>query len=588
MKLGVRAKLFVALLILIVVSLGAAEIYLRSVIERDLVERIRSEMAIRLALVAEEARNLAATADEESLSWDELADRLGPLSHARVTFIDHKGVVRGDSEVSSTDLMSLENHGNRPEFQAAQSGRIGDSMRYSTTLHTRLLYTAMLVPGSTGMVARLAQPLANVDRAVAHLRTFLYVGGLVALLVAVFLSSGAAVLLSRTLRQLTALARRMAAGELDLRSHMDSQDEVGELARALDQLVQTLSCSLRELRDDRDLLGRILEAMREGVLVLDSERRILLFNASLRETLLFDSSSVGRPAIEVVRNADLHALIDEALGGREPVSGEIEVIGLRPRRFLVHVTRLSGEPRCVLVVLFDVTELRRLETVRKDFVANVSHELRTPIASVLSAVETLQIAARTDPASVTNFVDMIERNARRLSDLVQDLLDLSRIEANEYHLACEKFELAGAVERVFEFYRKQAMAKLMELRTSLPEGLPACYTDPTALDHVLSNLIDNAIKYGSEGCTVIVSAENLGDSLRVTVSDDGPGIGSQHLPRLFERFYRCDPGRSRAMGGTGLGLSIVKHLVEAMGGTVQVESTVGQGSHFSFTVPAAR
>ncbi|MGO9291059.1 MAG: ATP-binding protein [Polyangia bacterium] len=437
------------------------------------------------------------------------------------------------------------------------------------------------------MVARLSVPLAEVDHAVARLRATLIAGGLVALLAAVLMASGAVVLLSRALRHVTVTARRMSAGELDLRSRLDTRDEIGDLGRALDHLAENLSRSLHELRDDRDLLGRILEAMREGVLVLDSERRILRFNGSLREMLLLDTGAVGRPAIEVVRNAELQILVDAAIAGQEPVTGEIEVAGLRPRHLLVHATRLSGEPRAVLVVLFDVTEVRRLETVRKDFVANVSHELRTPIAAVMSAAETLRTAARTDPAAAGSFVEIIERNARRLGDLVQDLLDLSRIESKEFRLASDTLDLAGVVARTLEFHEERATGKRMRMSAALPPALPAVRGDATALERVLSNLIDNAIKYCPEGAAIVVAAEDLGGKLRVAVSDDGPGIEARHLPRLFERFYRCDPGRSRAMGGTGLGLSIVKHLVEAMGGTVQVESTPGQGARFSFTVPTA-
>ena len=588
MKLGIRAKLFTVSLALIVVSLAAGELYLRPAIEDDLLARIRADLSARLALVAEQARVLAVTGETTNAGWDALADRLGPLAHARVTIIDGQGVVKGDSELSGEALDRVENHRSRPEVKAALQGRSTDEVRFSATLRQRLLYAATPVTGQGNMVARVSVPLADVDRAVARLRAILVAGGLVALLAAVLMASGAVVLLSRALRRVTVIARRMSAGELDLRSRLDTRDEVGELGRALDHLAENLSRSLRELRDDRDLLGRILEAMREGVLVLDSERRILRFNGSLREMLLLDTGAVGRPAIEVVRNAELQILVDAAIAGQEPVTGEIEVAGLRPRRLLVHATRLSGEPRCVLVVLFDVTEVRRLETVRKDFVANVSHELRTPIAAVMSAAETLRTAARTDPAAAGSFVDMIERNARRLGDLVQDLLELSRIESKEFRLATDTFDLAGVVARTLGFYEERAVGKRMRMTTALPPNLPAVRGDAAALERVLSNLIDNAVKYCPEGTAIVVAAEDLGGRIRVTVSDDGPGIEAQHLPRLFERFYRCDPGRSRAMGGTGLGLSIVKHLVEAMGGTVQVESTPGRGARFSFTVPTAR
>ena len=587
MKLGIRAKLFAASLALIVVSLVAGELYLRPTIEGELLARVRADLSARLALVAEQARVLAATGATSNEDWDALADRLGPLARARVTLIDGQGVVKGDSELSGAALDAMENHGTRPEVSAAMAGRSTDEIRYSATLRRRLLYAATPVPGPGKMVTRLSLPLAEVDQAVARLRTILILGGLVALLAAVLMSSAAVVLMSRALRHVTAVARRMSAGDLDLRSRLDTRDEVGDLGRALDHLAETLSRSLGELRDDRDLLGRILEAMREGVLVLDSERRILLFNGSLREMLLLDTAMVGRPAIEVVRNAELQTLVDAAMAGQEPVTGEIQVAGLRPRHLYLHATRLSGEPRCVLVVLFDLTEIRRLETVRKDFVANVSHELRTPIAAVMSAAETLRTAARTDPAAAGSFVDIIERNARRLGDLVQDLLDLSRIESKEFRLATDNVDLAGVVARTLEFHEERANQKRIRMTVVLPPDLPSIRGDATALERVLSNLIDNAVKYCPEGAAIVVAAEPTGGKVHVTVTDDGPGIEARHLPRLFERFYRCDPGRSRAMGGTGLGLSIVKHLVEAMGGTVQVESTPGQGTRFGFTVPGA-
>ena len=203
----------------------------------------------------------------------------------------------------------------------------------------------------------------------------------------------------------------------------------------------------------------------------------------------------------------------------------------------------------------------------------------------MSAAETLRTAAQTDLAAAGSFVDIIERNARRLGDLVQDLLDLSRIESKEFRLATDSFDLSGVVARTMEFHEERATQKRMHMSVALPPNLPAVRGDATALERVLSNLIDNAVKYCPEGAAIVVTAEDLGEKLRVTVGDDGPGIEARHLARLFERFYRCDPGRSRAMGGTGLGLSIVKHLVEAMGGTVQVESTLGQGARFSFTVP---
>ncbi|HEY5284769.1 MAG TPA: ATP-binding protein, partial [Polyangia bacterium] len=463
-------------------------------------------------------------------------------------------------------------------------GRTTDNIRYSATTQRRMLYAATLVPGSPRMVARLSLPLAWVDQAKSRVRTLLLVGALVAMLAAVLASSAAAVLLSRGLRDLTAVARRMAGGELDARSRLESPDEVGELGRTLDHLAANLSRSVRELRDDRDLLGRILESMREGVLVMDGEHRILLANPSLRELLLLDSDVVGRSTIEIIRNADLQSIVEKALVGNEPLVGEIEVGGIKPRRLLVHAARLSGEPRALVLVLFDVTETRRLETVRRDFVANVSHELRTPVASVRSAAETLRLAIDHDPKAAIQFIDIIERNAGRLGELIGDLLDLSRIEAKEYRLKVAPLDLGALCEKTVAPFAERASSRGIRLAVEIPRSFPTAIGDGIAFDRVLTNLVDNALKYCPDGASVLVSAREAGAKLQIIVSDSGPGIDAKHLPRIFERFYRVDTGRSRDMGGTGLGLSIVKHLVEAMGGEVSVESTPGKGATFAFTL----
>jgi two-component system phosphate regulon sensor histidine kinase PhoR len=583
MRIGARGKLFLVTLVLLVVSLAAAEIYLLPAIEHDLTERIRQDLSVRLHLVAERAATYARSPDGSS-DWDHLADKLGAIAQARVTFIQDDGRVVGDSDVLAQNLGTLENHRERPEVAAAFDGRTTDNIRYSATTQKRMLYAATLVPGDFKMVARVSLPLAWVDQAKSRTRALLTGGAFVALLAALLMSSAAAVILSRGLRGLTAVARRMASGDLEVRSRLETADEIGELGRTLDHLAANLSRSVRELRDDRDLLGRILESMREGVLVMDGEHRILLANPSLREMLLLDSDVTGRSTIEVIRNAELQSMVEKALVTSDPLSGEIEVGGIKPRRLLVYAARLSGEPRALVLVLFDVTEMRRLETVRRDFVANVSHELRTPVASVRSAAETLRMAMNHDPKAATQFIDIIERNGRRLGELINDLLDLSRIEAKEYRLKVESSDLCQLCEKTVAVFAERAAMRNMRLTVEIPAGFPAVAVDASAFDRILTNLVDNALKYCPDGASVSVSARQAGTKIQVIVSDSGPGIDAKHLPRLFERFYRVDNGRSRDMGGTGLGLSIVKHLVEAMGGEASVESLPGKGTTFAFTL----
>jgi len=416
------------------------------------------------------------------------------------------------------------------------------------------------------------------------LRQIFGFGALIALAVALFLSFGAAHILSRSLRELTEAARKMTSGDLEVRTHLRGRDEVADLGKALDALAESLSANISTMRAERDLLGRILESMQEGVLVMDDERRILLVNPSLREMLALSSEAVGRIAIEVIRNAELQRLLETALASEGSHSGEIEIVGLKPRRALVHAKAMSGQPG-LLAVFVDVTDVRRLESMRRDFVANVSHELRTPIAAVASAAETLRRSALRDPEASVRFVDMIERNARRLHELVEDVLDLSRIESKEFKPRADAVDVGPIATQVIGTFRERIEKKRLVVKAVVPPGTPPAIADHRAVEQVLTNLIENACKYCPDGSSITVRVSDEGAKVRVAVEDTGPGIEAKHLPRLFERFYRVDAGRTRDMGGTGLGLSIVKHLVESMGGMIGVQSTLGRGSIFWFTLP---
>jgi two-component system phosphate regulon sensor histidine kinase PhoR len=596
-KLDIRAKLFAVSLGLIAVSVLAAELYLRPAIETNLTDRMRGDLLARLSLVEHAA---GVVRDMSPATWDALADTLGARAQGRVTFIAADGRVLGDSEVALSELAGLENHRGRPEVARALGGTPGSSMRWSATVHDRLMYAAvpLAFPDGTRGAARLAVPLAEVDSALLGLRHLLLAALAIALVVAIVMSTGAAHLLSGALRRMTDVARRMSSGDLQARTRVSTNDEIGELGRALDHLAGSLSTTLGELRGERDLLGSILESMREGVLVLDDDRRILLVNPALRNTLLLGASVEGKAPLEAVRNADLQEILDRAFESNGPTSGEIEVGGLTRKRLLVHATPLpapQGEPagqgRGLLAVFVDVTEIRRLETLRKDFVANVSHELRTPVTAVRSAVETLRHTLERDQTASTRFVDMIDRNAQRLGSLVEDLLDLSRIESQEYKPELESIPLRPAADQVLALLRAKVDQKRQTLVNEIPADGFVLRADRRGLEQILTNLVDNAVKYCPMGSSITLRARVVENGAepraRIEVIDTGPGIEPRHQPRLFERFYRVDGGRSRDMGGTGLGLSIVKHLVEAMNGAVGVESSPGRGSLFWFTLPIA-
>lgn len=584
MRLDVRSKLFLVSLITIAASVLAGELYLRPTIERDLIDRIRTDLLQRLGYIQGEAAALAGSDDRTQ--WDALADRLGPQGKARITFIKSDGVVLGDSEVETAALAAVENHRDRPEVVEALKGRPGSSMRWSATISRRLMYVAapLARDGQVVAVARLAVPITEVDHAIAGLRKTLLVGMAVALGVALLLSTGAAHFLSQSLRRLTQAARQMSGGDLSVRTRIEGRDEVAVLARALDGLAENLSGTLTTLRAERDLLGRILESMQEGVLVADRDQRILLVNPGLRVMLLLPADVTGRTPLEVIRNADLQNLLDAAAASPEGSSGEIEISGMKPRRLMVHTRALAGEAGGLLAVFVDVTAMRKLESMRRDFVANVSHELRTPIAAVVSASETLRGNALHNPEVAARFVSMIDRNAHRLHELVEDLLDLSRIEAKEVRLATDPVDLGAAIAQVVSLFRERIEQKRLAL-TVAADGAPRARGDGRAMEQILTNLVENAVKYCPEGSRLTITARGDQDKVKITVEDTGSGIEAKHLARVFERFYRVDPGRSRDMGGTGLGLSIVKHLTEAMGGTVGVESVWGKGTTFWFTLP---
>ncbi len=583
MKLGIRSKLFLVSVALICISVFATEAYLARSLERQLTARAQEELAVRAKLIAERAAALP-TGLEDAAPADALADVLGRISGARVTLVRSDGTVAGDSDVADADLESIENHLGRPEMVEALRTGQGSSVRYSTTTGRRMMYIAVPVQRQqlTLGIARVALPLTDLEDALTDMRRSLIAGALIALVVAIVISLTAAQLTARRLLDLAAAARRIAGGDLGTRVRSSGDDEITAVGRALDQLAQNLSRTLHELRSERDVLTGILSSMSEGVLVVGSDGRIVLTNPALKAMLLLGADVLGKSILQAIRNADLTELLRHA-AERGEMEAELELSGLKPRRVLVRAIKLWDAPGGVLAVVIDVTELRRLETVRRDFVANASHELRSPLTSIRAAAETLRDVGN-DAAAAERFIELIERNAERLAALIDDLLELSRIESRELKLESEALELAPIVERVLIQHAHRAQLKRMTLTHALG-GVPAVRADRRALEHILGNLIDNAIKYCPAGTAVTVTAEAKNGVVWASVSDTGPGIAAQHLPRLFERFYRVDAGRSHQLGGTGLGLAIVKHLVEAMDGEVAVTSAPGAGSTFSFALP---
>ncbi|WP_437639876.1 HAMP domain-containing sensor histidine kinase [Sorangium sp. So ce854] len=445
-------------------------------------------------------------------------------------------------------------------------------------------------------------PRAAVDAAVWRSRRTLLIGMGAVIVVAISVGAATTFFITRPIRRLTRFALAMSEGDLATRAPLRGSGELRQLAHALNHLTSELSRSIAEVRTERDLLAGILDGMSEGVLVLDRDGRILLANRALRAMAALGEDVLGRSVIEATRNARLTEAIQLAGKRAEPVDVEVELGRTLPRRLLVRVSRRKS-PACIgrdahgadhdgasaepglIAVFHDVTDLRRLETIRTDFVANVSHELRTPVTAISTAAETLQLGALKDPQEAAEFVDVIDRHAKRLRHLVDDLLDLSKIEAKSFRLSLADLDVAPAIEHVTHLLGESARRRRVTVTVDAA-AVPPARCDRRALEQVLMNLLDNAIKYAGEGAHVTVKARSVDQQVTIAVADDGPGIPPHHLGRIFERFYRVDAGRSRDLGGTGLGLAIVKHLVELMNGSIEVESAIGRGTQF--TVRLAR
>ena len=362
-------------------------------------------------------------------------------------------------------------------------------------------------------------------------------------------------------------------------------DGVERISAALDQMVVGLRAALADLRGQRDLGSDIVDNLQEGILIVDADDRIVRVNPALRDTLLLPVDAIGRSLLEVVRHAELNELLAQARKGWH--AAEVEVTGLKPRRLRVRAQPL-GAAGLRLAVLVDVTDIRRLETMRRDFVANVSHELRTPVTAIRSAAETLRMVVgdvmqgdedgSSKHRDTVRFVEILERNAERLHLLIEDLLELSRIEGKEFQFDRERIDVRSLLQHMVLLFRDRAEKRGVNFHVDAPDGL-WLVSDRRAIEQIVTNLIDNAVKYCPNG-TVELRAASNGLDVIFEIRDHGPGIEPKHLPRIFERFYRIDKGRSRDVGGTGLGLAIVKNLVDALGGTVGVESTVGSGTAF--------
>jgi two-component system phosphate regulon sensor histidine kinase PhoR len=577
-KIGIRGRLIGLSLVFI----GVVDLGVGVVLEQRLRARLEQSIDAELHRHARTLRDIVAVADlhGEPAVVDPVADRLGASMEARVTIIAPDGRVLGDSQVATADIARMDNHAARPEVVAAVREGEGTTRRRSSTVEDDMQYVAVRL--ADGSVARVGLPLRDVDEALRLQRVALLVAGAVALLAASLLMVAMWQLMSRDLRAVVAQARRRVARPGSLEPMRG--DELDGLAGSFKAITADLEGALGTLASERNRFETVLETMDQGVVAVDRQGKITMVNRAARRLLELPEEVLARPLLDFVRAPAMHDLVDAAGEGRTAVV-ELEHGVSAPRRLRVQGNGQAGGG--AVLVVQDVTEIRRLETVRRDFVANVSHELRTPIAVIRANAETLASGALDHPERAKVFVDALHRHAERLGSLVSDLLDISRIEAGRWEIAPKEIALAAVTRRTVEGLTSAASEREITLDVRVHEDLKVV-ADDAALEQVLVNLVANAIKYTQTGGRVELDATPAdGGTVRMEVRDDGPGVDPKHRDRIFERFYRVDPGRSRDMGGTGLGLAIVRNLVEAMGGEVGVHPRRPRGSIFWFTLPGS-
>jgi two-component system phosphate regulon sensor histidine kinase PhoR len=602
-------RLFASYGLLALASIGIIGWLVDRRVEQRELESISESLRVKAILIEEAFGDSPAGADAARQAR---VTALGRECDTRITLLSADGWVLADSD---EDPARMENHKERAEIKAAAESGTGIDTRLSHTLNRWMMYSARRTGRPNGVAfVRVAWPLDSVERQVTAIRRIVW--GVAAgtavlvLLLAFWLAWRAAV----PLRALTDGAQRLAAGEYGLRVYGTGKDEIGELAQAFNAMSEQLATQFAQVEEDRRQLRAVLSGMVEGVVAIDAEQRVLFANERAGQLLeVLVPQVVGRKLWEVVRQPAILDIVRRALAVGEPVHEQFDWAGPAVKNLAVHVAPLSGSPTGgAVLVLHDISELRRLERVRQEFVANVSHELKTPLSVIKVCIETLLDGAVDDAENRGAFLDQIDEQANRLHVLILDLLNLARIESGAEVFQMELVPLEEAVAACIERHRARAEAKQQVLHAPPPEtaiGLPedgqaaatdgagpvvaphqqqaevAAWADEEAVGQMLDNLVDNAIKYTPAGGKICVRCHAEDGQACLEVADNGIGIPERDLPRIFERFYRVDKARSRELGGTGLGLSIVKHLVQAMHGTVWATSKPGQGTTFHIRLP---
>jgi two-component system phosphate regulon sensor histidine kinase PhoR len=578
---------FFSYLLVILVSLVALTWLASNSMRHFFLEKTQGDLQTRALLFENYILEHLEPLDEQSI--DRLCKKIGPSAFTRLTVILPSGRVIGDSEENP---QKMDNHLDRPEILDAMEKDVGASTRYSPTLGKQLMYLAVPLKRNSRTVAfvRAAIQVDSVDRDIVAIQIKMAFSGLIIAGLATLLSLLVSHRIRRPIEEIRRGAERFSRGDFQVPLPVSAIKEIGELSETLNTMAQELQKTVSTITEQRNELGAVLSSMAEGVLAMDMEERIIGMNHAASVIFECDPKQVqGRTIQEVIRHPELQSLVTKALASEGAVERDV-VLYLKEERVLNgHGTILrdgEGKRVGVLVVLNDITRLRKLENIRKDFVANVSHEIRTPITAIKGFVETLRDGAMQSPQDAERFLGIVQNHVQRLESLVEDLLSLSRIEeeTEKEAVILEDKPIKEVLVGAIQLCEVKAEPKRIRMELSCTEDV-AARINPSLLEQAVVNLLDNAVKYSEPGKSVWVEMDTKEQEILIRVRDEGCGIEKQHQERLFERFYRVDKARSRKLGGTGLGLAIVKHIMEAQGGRVSMESQPGRGSTFTLHLP---
>ncbi|MBW2518576.1 MAG: PAS domain-containing protein [Deltaproteobacteria bacterium] len=583
-------QLFPSYLLITLISLLAVSWYASGAMRHFFLEQTATDLKARAALLDKQIKVLLSPLRGETI--DAICKEAGRLSATRITVILPDGTVIGDSRETPR---LMDNHANRPEIATALAGQTGSSLRFSKTLMQEMLYVAVPIRDRQGIVAvvRTSLPATAVEAEIRSIQLKIALGGCIIALLAAGISWAISRRISRPIEQMKKSAEQFAGGDLSHRLTSPATEEMAGLADALNRMAAQLDSRIETVINQRNQLETVLASMLEGVIAVDSEERIVSINRIAAQLFENDPENCRDRSIqEVIRSPSLQQFIQRALSNPGPAEEDITVFQNEERVIDVKSSPLldaNQQQKGALVVFNDVTQMRRLENMRRDFVANVSHEIKTPLTAIKGFVETLQ-QGRVDKAEENErFLGIIQKHVDRLNSIVEDLLALSRIEQEDEHkeINFQQVKIEDIFQAAVQLCQSKAEEKKIRIDMDCEKDATAIF-DPTLIEQAVVNLLDNALKYSEPQSTVMLKSNQQNSEVIISVRDHGVGIAQKHLPRLFERFYRVDKARSRKMGGTGLGLAIVKHIAQAHGGHVSVESQLGEGSRFSIHLPQVK